>query len=116
MVLHKSKTESEGLHDLSFPQRHKSRSISKVANKSQDISKRDLFSTLLSLVREVKGAPVLKILDLSSSNLNDEALYQVEFKTEKSSCSNRLETKGMGTSQLGYGDAGVFLGHPALRY
>jgi len=28
-------------------------------------------------LREVKGAPVLKILDLSSSNLNDEALYQI---------------------------------------
>ena len=29
----------------------------------------------------MKGAPVLKILDLSSSNLNDEALYQVFAKS-----------------------------------
>ena len=41
-------------------------------------SKTGLLSSLLFLGREVKGAPVLKILDLSSSNLNDEALYQVE--------------------------------------
>ena len=39
-----------------------------------------LKAYIISL-REVKGAPVLKILDLSSSNLNDEALYQVFTKS-----------------------------------
>ena len=41
----------------------------------------ELPYSYINSVREVKGAPVLKILDLSSSNLNDEALYQVFAKS-----------------------------------
>ena len=50
------------------------------------------FKFVFFFSREVKGAPVLKILDLSSSNLNDEALYQVQIKSQQTNNMKQLKS------------------------